>query len=118
VRFSGDTATPKITVTGSGFANEPKAYNDDDTSCGTYTNNGYAFGKHFYLTDVGNFTAGYGIPPGASCVGIVVTTWSNPKVVFGFGESYDTFDHWYISNGDQYQIGIKGVEATGTVTFK
>jgi hypothetical protein len=118
VRFSGDTATLRITVIGSGFASEPKAYNDDDTSCGMYTNNGYAFGKHLYLTDVNNFTAGYGIPPGASCVGIVVTTWSNTKIVFGFGESYDTFDHWYISNGDQYQIGIKGVETSGTVTFK
>jgi hypothetical protein len=55
-----------------------------------YTNNGYAFGKHFYLADVNNFTAGYGIPPGASCVGILVATWSNTKIVFAFGESYDT----------------------------
>jgi hypothetical protein len=41
------------------------------------------------------------------CVGIIVVSWSSTKVVLKFGNAYGTFDHWYLTNGDEYALSIK-----------
>jgi len=115
VIFTGTTASPKVTVTGSNFGSEPVGVSDNNNSCGRYTNNGYDFGPNFTFDDPGNFTAGSGTPPSGTCVGIIVTSWSATQIVFVFGNAYNSFDHWYLTDGDKYVLSIKGVQASGQV---
>jgi hypothetical protein len=117
VTFTGDTAQPTVTVTGSRFGAKPAGTPDGTTGCGTYKKNGDLYGpSNLWFDDVGNFVAGQGTPPSGACIGIVVTKWSATKVVMHFGKAYDTFAHWYITAGDSYAISLKGVQATGVVS--
>lgn len=119
VGFMGNTAAPTVVVTGNGFGSAPPAGQpDNSTSCGGYTNNGDDYGAaDLWFEDVGNFAAGNGIPPNGSCIGIIVLSWSNDKVMYQFGNAYKSFDHWHISDGDQYSLWVKGVQYSGTVSF-
>jgi len=49
-----------------------------------------------------------GTPPKGSCIGITVRSWSTDQVIYQFGSAYDSFDHWYISAGDQYTLSVDG----------
>jgi hypothetical protein len=103
-------------MVGSGFGARPAGQNDDANSCGQYASNGDVFGENFFFTDVGNFTAGEGTPGNSSCIGLVVAVWTRHLVIFRFGSAYNSFDHWYLSNGDQYEITLPGgATASGTV---
>jgi hypothetical protein len=119
VSFTGDTADPTVTVSGSGFGTSPPpGQSDDSTSCGSYTSNGDDYGAmNLWFEDTGNFAAGNGTPPNGSCIGITVLSWSDNQVIYQFGNAYDSFDHWYLSAGDQYIVSVMGVEVTGTVGF-
>lgn len=121
VSFSGTAgsgvASPTITITGSNFGKTaPQGTSDNSTSCGPYTANGDVYGTKLYFVDDGNFEAGYGTSSGATCIGIIVVSWSPTKVVLQFGNAYGTFDHWYLSNGDGFAISIKTGIWGGTVS--
>jgi hypothetical protein len=106
-----------VTISGSAFGTEPASTSDNSTSCGAYSANGKAYGANFYFTDTGNFTAGAGTPPTASCVGIITLSWTSSQIVFKFGNAYDTFDHWYVTAGDAFDVVVKGYDFKGTVKF-
>jgi hypothetical protein len=121
VSFSGTSgsgvASPTITITGSHFGSSaPAGTSDDSTSCGPYTANGDVYGNKLYFVDDTNFEAGYSNSSGATCVGIIVDSWSATQVVLQFGNAYGTFDHWYLSNGDGYAISLKNGLWGGTVS--
>jgi hypothetical protein len=134
VTFSGFAYDPGVTVTGQGFgAAPPPGTPADDTSCGTYVNNGSDYGDAFNFTDnytdptPGQWQAGYGTPPTGSCIGLAVESWSDTRIVFTFGSTpcdaqtqphcaYDTFDRWYIANGDSFTLALKGASFSGTVS--
>ncbi len=118
VSFAGDTAKPVVTITGHRFGSKPAAFSDNSTSCGQYTKNGADFGpSNLWFEDVGNFLAGQGTPPNGSCIGIRLKSWSSTKVVMRFGSAYDSFDHWFITAGDSFVLSLKGVQASGVVSF-
>jgi hypothetical protein len=119
VNFTGGTATPTVTITGHGFgATPPVGASDNATNCGNYTSNGEDYGTaNLEFVDNGNFAAGGGTPPNGDCVGLVLQSWSTDRVVYRFGNAYNTFDHWYITVGDQYTVTIENVHYTGTVSF-
>lgn len=119
VAFTGDTTAPTVIVTGSGFgAGPPAGQANNSTNCGSYSNNGDDYGPSgLSFEDTGNFAAGTGTPPNGSCVGIIVLTWSDNQVVYEFGNAYNSFDHWYISAGDQYTVSVDGASYSGTVSF-
>lgn len=119
VAFTGDTTTPTVVVTGSGFgAAPPVGQADNSTNCGSYTSNGYDYGpSNLSFQDIGNFAAGIGTPPNGSCIGIIVLSWSDNQLVYQFGNAYNSFDHWYISAGDQYTLSVNGLNYSGTVSF-
>jgi hypothetical protein len=73
--------------------------------------------SNLWFRDGENFGAGIGNPPNGTCVGIIVLYWSANQVVYQFGNAYNSFDHWYISTGDQYTLCVKGVNYSGTVSF-
>jgi hypothetical protein len=121
VSFSGTAgagvASPTITITGSHFgATAPKGTSDNTTTCGSYTANGDVYGSKLYFVDDGKLEAGYSNSTGATCIGIIVVSWSATKVVLQFGNSYGTFPHWYLSNGDGYAISIKTAIWGGAVS--
>jgi hypothetical protein len=122
VSFSGTSgpgvASPTITLTGSGFgAAPPPSTPNNVTSCGTYPNNGSAFGYQLYFLDDNNFEAGASNPDGsADCIGIIPVSWNDSQVVLRFGSSYGSFAHWYLSNGDGYAISAKDGIFGGAVT--
>ena len=109
-------ASPTITIDGSGFGSEPLGVPDNVTSCGTYTDNGDVYENELSFLDVSNFRAGYSDNSGASCIGIKVQSWSNNQVVLQFGNAYGTFQHWYLSNGDSYDVYIWGYGWGGLVS--
>ncbi|TMD94811.1 MAG: hypothetical protein E6I72_11875 [Chloroflexi bacterium] len=110
-------AQSQATVSGLNFGSAPAGVADNSTNCGSYTNNGSDFGNNLWL-QAGNFAAfGQGTPPTGTCVGLIITSWSNTRAEFTFGSAYRSFDHWYISAGDAYVLNFKGVQFSGTVTF-
>ena len=121
VTFSGTGGSgqpsPTITITGSHFGlTAPTGNSNNSTGCGPYTANGNVYGAKLYFEDNTNFEAGFGTPPGADCVGVVVVSWAPTRVVLQFGNAYGTFDHWYLSNGDGYALSLKTALFGGTVS--
>jgi hypothetical protein len=121
ISFSGThgpgVASPTVTVTGSRFgATAPPGTSNNTTSCGTYTANGDVYGSKLYFTANAHFEAGYSTSSSADCIGIIVVSWSATKVVLKFGNSYGSFDHWYLTNGDGFAISIKTAIGGGTVS--
>src|SRR5580700_4433175 len=121
VSFTGASgsgvASPTITITGSHFGSKaPVGTSDNSTSCGPYTANGDVYGSKLYFADDTNFEAGYSNSSGATCIGIIVKSWSQTQVVLQFGNAYGTFDHWYLSNGDGYAISVKQGIYGGTIS--
>jgi len=121
VSFNGahgpGVASPVITITGSHFgATAPAGTSDAITSCGTYSANGKVYGGKLYFTDDANFEAGYSNSAGADCIGIIVVSWSQTKVVLQFGNSYGSFAHWYLTNGDGYALSLKTALWGGAVS--
>jgi hypothetical protein len=119
VTFSGDTATPTVTIVGTGFRTAPPpGQSDNATSCGDYTSNGDVYGLNgLWFTDVNNFTAGQSSSSGPACIGIIIQSWSANQVVYQFGNAYNTFAHWYLTAGDQYELSVDGGQYSGKVAF-
>jgi hypothetical protein len=112
VSFSGPSGpgvgSPTITVTGNNFGTAaPRGTSDSVTGCGTYTANGKVYGSKLYFTANANFEAGYSNANGPNCIGIIVKSWSQNRVVLKFGNAYGGFAHWYLNNGDPYAISVK-----------
>jgi hypothetical protein len=130
ITFSGSDAccpgsSPTVTVTGQGFgASAPPGSDNSENSCGSYTNNGSDYGDALNTTDTHTdsslpWTAGMGTPPTGSCVGLRVQSWSDTSVVFDFGGSgsaYQSFDEWFLENGDSFTLALKGASSTVTVS--
>lgn len=118
VSFTGGSAAPTVIVSGQGFGTSaPAGMLDNATSCGGYSSNGDDYGTNLWFIDNGNFAAGAGTPPKGSCIGITVLSWSSSQVTYQFGDAYNSFDHWYISSGDQYTLSVDGVPYSATVSF-
>jgi hypothetical protein len=118
--FTGSAASPTITVNGTGLgASPPTSYPANVTSCGTYTNNGNWYGTSglVFLDNTNKWIAGQGTASGGACIGIIVVSWSDTQVVFKFGNSYDSFDHWSADSGDSYTITINGRTWNGNVSY-
>lgn len=121
VSFSGihgpGMPSPTITITGSHLgASAPPGTSNNTTSCGTYTANGDVYTSKLYFTDNANFEAGFSNSSGADCIGIIVVSWSAAQVVLKFGNSYGSFAHWYLTNGDGYALSLKTALWGGAVT--
>lgn len=129
----GTQAAPTITVTGSGFGAEPEA---DPVSSpagqmgcppAAGSAQGHLYGTAVYFSDLkpakssGMWTAGQ-FTPGSNgtfdCVGLVLASWSDTKVVFGFGPVYGKpikDNMYYLSNGDPVEVVVRGASAKTTV---
>ena len=112
VSFTGSSATPTITVNGSGFGTVPPSASPGCEASGTeYVND------DLYIVDnTQNWTAG---EPGA-CISVANVSWTNTQVVFNFAGSYGTTCcgvDWVLNPGDNVTVQLLGATDTLTVGY-
>jgi len=110
ILFAGSVTDPKVTITGSGFGTLPPSTGASCSASGLdYDSNA------LYLEDLtGGWYAG---SPGA-CIGLNVTHYSNTKIVFTFGNWYDTPPFNYrLNSQDQAKIVVDGNSADAYVNY-
>jgi hypothetical protein len=110
VIVTGTASAPLVTITGSGFgASRPAPDPSTPVSCvpgdTSYT---YPAGQLAFTDSTWSWTAGQT----GDCIGLVVTSWSNTKVVYGFGADYPNFHP--VTKGDSIQVVVEGTTHTGT----
>jgi hypothetical protein len=113
VTFSGSSANPRVTITGSGFGGAPLTVTPGCNSTGEdYVD------EDLYLRD---YTSGWeaGIP--GNCFGLVVSTYTNTEISFTLGSYYYSYynmiPHLHLSHGDQFAVGVNGATATAIVAY-
>jgi hypothetical protein len=112
VAFTGTPSNPTVTITGTNFGPEPPPNPPTPVNCvsGDTSFDYGATGLSF--EDVtGVWTAGQT----GDCIGLVVSSYSNTKIVYSFGPFYTNFRP--VTTGDSYEITIWGRNATGTVAY-
>lgn len=106
---SGLTVSSKaavVTVTGTGFGAAPPP----STLAGCVAGDpGRVFPKGQLA--VGDTTHSWQAGAPGDCIGLTVTSWTNKKVVIGFGTFLSNFT---LAKGDQIQVEIEGTTVTGT----
>ena len=114
VAFMGSSATPKIVITGSGFGSAPP-YPSYPAGCGT---SGQTFGYYLHLQDFSGNTWDAGLKTvtgGTDCIGLVVSSWSDTRIVFGLGNGYNGF--YVLNSGDSYAAYVFSTVVSGTVGY-
>ena len=114
VEFWGSSSSPQVVINGSGFGQAPP-YPSYSPGCG---GTGLTYGYYLYLRDsTANWNAGQDPVSGAAnCVGLVVDSWSNSHIVFGFGDDYAE-NGWILSPGDTYYLHVFSTIVPGTVAY-
>ncbi|MGH9131023.1 MAG: hypothetical protein ACRDWV_04980 [Acidimicrobiales bacterium] len=132
---TGTVAAPVITVAGTGFGSEPSpgpvpqgqqgcpsapASGDGNLFNGMtlFFSNTHAKTGSFKNWNAGQYT------PGSNgqfdCVGLIISSWSPTKVVFGFGNLYNKnlpMNYYVLSNGDTFKLYVRGASSTGTAAL-
>ena len=110
VSFSGTPADPTITVTGSGFGSGPPIGTPETCQSGDTGDDYGSAGLWFSDATQGGWTAGQA----GDCIGLIVTSWSGSRVVFGFGNEYASYPA--IQSGDQIEVDVQGATFSGPLT--
>ena len=114
VTILGTKVHPKIVITGSGFGAAPP-YPSYSAGCG---GSGLDYGYYLYLTDTTRaWTGGEETPTNTNCIGLVVSTWSNKRIVFEFGNVYRANSQLTLGPGDSYSLDVFSTIVTGTVGY-
>ncbi len=109
VEFSGSTAAPVITVSGSGFGTETDLGAAGAPGCGPYTGSDYA--DNLWIQDsTDNWVAGRG----TACVGLVISSYTDTQVVFSFGSDYSFY---MLRSGADFTLNLLGSLFSGTVSY-
>jgi hypothetical protein len=129
VVFTGSSANPTVTVTGTGLG-QLSAANPTFTPEGHQLcplppagNQGFDYGVSFYLFDPARNWAGGRYRPELGeldCIGLLTSSFTPTKVVFSFGSAYSQYQQKYnylLAEGDPYQLVVNGATAQGTVHY-
>jgi hypothetical protein len=110
VTFTGTSADPTITVTGSGFGSSPPIGTPETCQAGDTGDDYGSSGLSFSDVTQGGWTAGQA----GDCIGLIVTSWSSGQVVYGFGNEYANYPA--IQSGDQVEVDVQGATFSGPLT--
>jgi hypothetical protein len=110
VTFTGTSADPTITVTGSGFGSSPPIGTPETCQAGDTGDDYGSSGLWFSDATQGGWTAGQA----GDCIGLIVTSWSSGQVVYGFGNEYANYPA--IQSGDQVEVDVQGATFSGPLT--
>ncbi len=115
VSFVGSASNPRVIVTGSGFGAAPPSPSYPANRCG---GTGSLYGTSFSFEDTtANWTAGQGSSSfTGNCVGLVASSWSDTRVVFSFGSSYNS-NGWVLNAADKYSLVLLSSTTHGTTAF-
>ena len=115
VAFAGTSADPQVVVSGSGFGSSPPSPTYAPGCGGT----GLDYGYYLHLQDLSaQWDAGLETGSGATdCVALVISSWSNTRIVFGFGDGYNACCGWVLNRGDTYALNLFATVALGTVGY-
>jgi len=108
VTFTGSSAAPTVTITGTNLGTEPVG---SPAGCGA---TGQTFGNSLWIDDLTGAWAG---GQGGDCIGLVVTSYSPTQVVYGFGSFYATNGLAPLNSGDSYSVTASGATHSGTVAY-
>ena len=106
VTFTGTSANPTVTISGTNFGTEPAGYAAGCTATGDN------FGTSLYFDDL---THGWAAGQGGDCIGLVVSTYSATQIVYQFGSFYA--DEPAVAAGDAYKVAVLGKTFSGTVAY-
>jgi hypothetical protein len=120
VTFAGPPTDPTVTITGKYFqSTAPPSTSASVTTCGEYgPGNGSMFGPNglWFHDTTATWQAGKNGGTGPdNCVGIVVQKWTSTTIIFKFGVAYNSFDHWYITQDDAFQMSVRGTLYDGQI---
>jgi hypothetical protein len=110
VSFTGTSADPTITVTGSGFGSSPPIGTPETCQSGDTGDDYGSSGLWFSDATQGGWTAGQA----GDCIGLIVSSWSGSQVVYGFGNEYANYPA--IQSGDQVEVDVQGATFSGPLT--
>jgi hypothetical protein len=108
VRFTGTSANPTVTITGSNFGAEPAS---TPAGCGATGSN---FGTSLWFKEV---TQGWAAGQGGDCIALVVSSYTTTQIVYQFGSFYNTNGLGPANPGDHYQVSVYGSVFSGTVVY-
>ena len=110
VKVTGSASAPSVTITGSGFGTSPPAPDPATpvTCVPGDTSFTYPAGQLAFTDTTWSWTAG----ETGDCIGLIITSWSNTTVVYGFGADYPNFHP--VTKGDSIQVVVEGTTHTGT----
>lgn len=121
VTFSGTTANPFITITGSGFLPVPAT---DGLASPGGTFSGYDYGRELYLYDItAGWDAGCGASVASGChdfIGFANLTYTDTLITMTYGSEYQYYfptTSWHLNSGDQYLLHVHQATFAGAVSF-
>jgi hypothetical protein len=121
VAFSGSVASPKITITGSGFGSEPAPTNLAQSG---YT--GYDYGNALHVCDTSTgkgagFCAGQNDGGGGDTIGLVIDTYSTGTVSYTLGSTYSSYYYPHgldeLKAGNSFAVVVAGATCSGTISY-
>ena len=111
VTFTGSSASPTITVTGTGLG--AKSYlGTPQTPCGGFDTTGSDYGNNLIFSDP---TGAWGAGQSCDALGLKIMSYSPTKIVFKFGNAYPGFGS--VLAGDSYSVTVLGMTFSGTVAY-
>jgi len=110
VTFTGTSADPTISVTGSGFGSSPPIGSPETCQSGDTGDDYGSSGLWFSDATQGGWTAGQA----GDCIGLIVSSWSGSQVLYGFGNEYANYPA--IQPGDQVEVDVQGATYSGPLT--
>jgi len=118
VEFHGSPsgAGPEIVVNGSEFGKPPaKSYPAGCGATGSVYGAIGAPGSLGLINDTGAFSAGYGNAKSASCIGLIINSWSTTHIVLHFGNNYEFYQN--LNPGYNYVMQVKAAFFGGVVSY-
>jgi subtilase family serine protease len=108
VTFTGTSADPTVTITGSNLGSEPSG---SPAGCATTGDNFPGTSLTF------NDTSGsWGAGTGGDCIGLVVSSYTSTQIVYQFGSGYNTYGT--ANSGDSFNLTVQsGGTYSGTITY-
>ena len=111
VTFTGTGSNPTVTITGTNLGSLPPPNPSTPLNC-VAGDTSFDYGTSLLFTD---HTQGWTAGQTGDCIGLIVTTYTNTRIVYQFGPFYQNFGP--VTAGDSFQLVARSASATGTVTY-
>jgi len=108
VTFTGSSANPTVTISGTNLGSEPSG---SPAGCSTTGDNFPGTSLTF------NDTSGaWGAGTGGDCIGLLVSSYTATEIVYQFGSGYNTYGT--ANSGDSFNLTVQtGGTYSGTITY-